>query len=95
MSPLCGPSRSETRRAIAGLFIRDAIGQAVLGTAIGLAGVAAVERLTRMSFYGVEGIGMTTLIIAAMSMLLVSLAACAGPLVRATRVDPAVALRAE
>jgi ABC-type antimicrobial peptide transport system permease subunit len=48
-----------------------------------------------MSFYGVHGFDATTFAIAAASMLLASLAACAGPLFRATRVDPIVAIRAE
>ena len=84
-----------TRRHIAGLFVRDAMGQAALGIGIGLAGAVAVERLFQMSFYGVKSIDTLTFILAAVSMLLASLAACAGPLFRATRVDPAVAMRAE
>jgi predicted lysophospholipase L1 biosynthesis ABC-type transport system permease subunit len=84
-----------TRQSIAGLFVRDAMGQVALGTGIGLAGAAGVERLLRMSFYGVESIDTTTFILAAASMLVASLVACAGPVFRATRVDPAVAIRAE
>jgi ABC-type antimicrobial peptide transport system permease subunit len=84
-----------TRRNIAGLFVRDAMGQAALGTGIGLAGALGVARLTQMSFYGVESVDTSTFILTAAAMLLASLAACAGPLFRATRVDPAVAIRAE
>ena len=84
-----------TRRNVAGLFVRDALGQAALGTAIGLAGALGVARLARLSFYGVETIDTSTYLLAAVSMLLASLAACAGPLLRATRVDPVVAIRAE
>jgi len=84
-----------TRRNIAGLFVRDALGQAVLGTGIGLAGALGVARLIRMSFYGVQSFDTITLIVAAASMLLACLAACAGPLFRATRVDPVVAIRTE
>lgn len=84
-----------TRRNIAGLFVRDALGQAALGTGMGLAGAAGVARLTQMSFYGVHSFDTITFILTAAAMLLVSLAACAGPLFRATRVDPAVAIRAE
>ena len=84
-----------TRRSIAGLFVRDALGQTALGTGIGLSGAAGVARVIRMSFYGVHGFDTTTFILAAASMLIVSLAACAGPLFRATRVDPAVAIRTE
>jgi ABC-type antimicrobial peptide transport system permease subunit len=84
-----------TRRDIAGLFIRGALGQAALGTTIGLAGAAGVQRLFQMSFYGVESIDTITFIVAALAMVLASLAACAGPLYRAVRVDPAVAIRTE
>jgi putative ABC transport system permease protein len=84
-----------TRRNIAGLFVRDAMGQAALGTAVGLLGAAAVERLIQVSFYGVESIDTTTFVFAAASMLIASLAACVGPLFRATKVDPVVAIRAE
>jgi len=84
-----------TRRNIAGLFVRDAMGQAALGTGIGLAGALGVARLIRMSFYGVQSFDTMTLVVAAGSMLLACLAACAGPLFRATRVDPVVAIRAE
>ena len=84
-----------TRRNIAGLFARDALGQAALGTGLGLLGVASLTRIIGTSFYGVQSFDTVTLIVAAASMLLVSLAACAGPLFRATRVDPVVAIRAE
>lgn len=84
-----------TRRNIAGLFVRDAMGQATLGIGIGLAGAAGVERLFQMSFYGGERIDTITFILAGASMLLASLVACAGPLFRAARIDPAIAIRAE
>jgi putative ABC transport system permease protein len=84
-----------TRRNIAGLFVRDALAQAALGTAIGLAGAVIVERLAQMSFYGVGRFDATTFVLAAAAMLLASAAACAGPLFRAIRVDPAAAIRAE
>jgi putative ABC transport system permease protein len=84
-----------TRRNIVNLFVRDALGQAALGTGIGLAGAEGVAGLTRMSFYGVHDFDATTLILAAASMLLAAVAACVGPLVRATGVDPVVAIRAE
>ena len=84
-----------TRRNIAGLFVRDALGQAALGTGIGLAGVAGLTRIIGMSFYGVHGPDTITFLLAAASILLASLAACAGPVFRATRVDPAVTIRAE
>jgi putative ABC transport system permease protein len=84
-----------TRRNIASLFLRDALGQVAIGTAIGLAGAVVITRLARMSFYGIQSFDNITFVLAAVSMLLVSLAACAGPLFRAMSVDPVVAIRAE
>ena len=84
-----------TRQNVAGLFVRDALGQAALGIGIGLAGALGVQRLTQVSLYGVESLGTITFVLAAVSMLLASLVACAAPLLRATRVDPVVAIRAD
>lgn len=75
--------------------MRDALGQALIGTALGLAGAAGLTRLIKMSLYGIHGFDTSTFILAAASLLLASLAACAGPLLRATRIDPAVAIRDE
>lgn len=84
-----------TRRHIAGLFVRDALGQAALGTGIGLAGAAGITRLIGMSFYGAAGFDAPTFLLAAAAMLIAALVACAAPLLRAIRVDPVVAIRAE
>lgn len=83
------------RRSVAGLVLRDAIGQVVLGTALGLLGGAALGRLAQVSFYDAAASDMTSFAVAAASMLIVSLVACISPLFRAMRVDPAVALRSE
>lgn len=84
-----------TRGNIAALFARDALAQALFGTVLGLAGAAGLTRLMTTSLYGVHGFDTATFVLAALSMLVVSLAACAGPLLRATRIDPVVAIRAE
>ncbi len=84
-----------TRRDIAGLVVRDALAQAAVGIALGLVGAAALARLIQASLYGVRSFDATTMGLAAVSMLLVSLTACARPLFRATRVDPVVAMRVE
>ena len=85
----------ESRGSIAGLFVRDALGQTALGMVIGLAGVAVVTRVTGTSVYGVHGFDATTLLLAAALTMLTSVMACAPPLFRATSVDPMVAMRAE
>lgn len=84
-----------TRRDIAGLVVHDALAQAALGTAIGLTGGALLTRVVQTSLYGVRSFDATTIALTALGMLLVSLAACARPLLRATRIDPVVAMRVE
>jgi hypothetical protein len=84
-----------TRRDIAGLLLRGALGEVALGMGIGLVGAAGVTRLARTMVYGVHGFDTITFILAAVSVLLASLAACVEPLFRATRVDPTVAIRGE
>jgi ABC-type antimicrobial peptide transport system permease subunit len=84
-----------SRRSIAALFMRDAVGQTALGMALGLAGMVGLMRLVGTSIYGVHGFDTITCVLAAASTLFASATACAAPLFRATRIDPIVALRAE
>jgi putative ABC transport system permease protein len=84
-----------TRRHIVGLLLRDALGEVALGAGIGLVGALGATRLTRTMVYGVHGFDPITFILAAVAVLLASSVACAGPLFRATRVDPTVAIRGE
>lgn len=84
-----------TPRQIAGLFVRDALGQAALGASLGLAGVVSLTRIIDISFYGVHGFDTLTIVFATTSIFLAALASSALPLIRATRVDPIVAIRAE
>ncbi|HXB23824.1 MAG TPA: ADOP family duplicated permease [Gemmatimonadaceae bacterium] len=84
-----------TRRDIVGLLLRDALSEVALGTGIGLVGALAVTRFTQTLAYGVHGFEPITFILAAVAVLLASSVACAGPLFRATRVDPTVAIRGE
>jgi ABC-type antimicrobial peptide transport system permease subunit len=84
-----------TRRDIMRLLLRDALGEVALGMGIGLVGALAVTRLARTMVYGVHGFDTITFILAAVLLLLASLAACAEPLFRATRLDPTVAIRGE
>jgi len=84
-----------TRRSIAALFVRDAVGQTALGMALGLAGVMGLTRLIGTSVYGVHGFDTITFVLASASTLFASAMASAAPLFRATRIDPVVAMRAE
>jgi putative ABC transport system permease protein len=68
---------------------------ALMGVGIGLVGAFAVGRLMRGLLFGVGGSDPATLIGAPLVLLLVALAACSVPALRATRVDPLTALRGE
>jgi putative ABC transport system permease protein len=84
-----------TRRDIVGLLLRDALGAVALGTGIGLVGAVGVTRFAQTMVYGVHSFDPMTFALAAVAVLLASSVACAGPLLRATRVDPTVAIRGE
>jgi ABC-type antimicrobial peptide transport system permease subunit len=65
------------------------------GVGVGLAGAVAATRLFRTLLFGVGPRDPATFVAVTALLLLVSLAACSIPAIRATRVDPARALRSE
>jgi putative ABC transport system permease protein len=75
------------------------IGQGMLmvagGLLLGLGGALALARLIRSMLYGVSPHDPETFVAVCVSLLLIALAACFLPAMRATRVDPVVALRSE
>ena len=62
---------------------------------VGIAGALASSRLLRGLLFGVPAHDAAILTTAALSLCVAALAACLGPAVRATRIDPAKVLRAE
>jgi putative ABC transport system permease protein len=66
-----------------------------VGLAIGVGGVAALGRLLATQLYGVSALDPTVLAAAATTLGAVGLVACLVPARRATRIDPAIALRAD
>jgi predicted permease len=66
-----------------------------LGLALGIAGAAAMTKVLRGVLYGVEATDPVTFSAMAALLAAVALAACLVPARRASRVDPAVALRTE
>jgi putative ABC transport system permease protein len=66
-----------------------------IGVAIGLAGALGLGRLIQGLLFGVGGTDPATLVAAPSLLLLVALAACALPALRAARIDPLTALREE
>ena len=84
-----------TRAEIVGLVLRQGMKLAAIGLAAGLAAAAALTRLMAGLLYGVQPADPATL--GAVTFLLgaIALLACYIPALRATRVDPVVALRCE
>jgi putative ABC transport system permease protein len=65
----------------------------VLGLVVGLAGGAALSRLLRSSLFEIAPSDPSSYVVAAIALAAVALAACWIPARRASRVDPAEALR--
>jgi predicted permease len=85
-----GASRSE----IVGRVLRDGAWRIAIGAAIGLAATTGLARLLAGLVYGVGTFDVSS-VLAVATLAIVAIAACGIPAVRATRVDPAVALRSE
>lgn len=77
------------------LVVRDGLLVTGIGLAIGLAGAAALTRLMQGLLFGVTPLDAVSFVSAAIVLAPVALAACVMPAMRAARVDPADALRAE
>ena len=81
------------RRTVLGLIIRQGMGLALVGAAIGLIAAFVLTRLMRGLLYEVEATDPLTFASITILVLLVSVAACWIPARRAAKVDPLVALR--
>jgi ABC-type antimicrobial peptide transport system permease subunit len=65
------------------------------GIAIGAAAAAALTRLIQSALFGVQALDPLVFGSAALALAIISLVACCAPALRATHVDPLVALREE
>ena len=75
--------------------LRNATWMVLLGLAIGLAGALALTRVMKSLLFEVSALDPFAFALAAVSMMLIGLAAALVPASRATRVDPVTALRTE
>ena len=85
-----GASRAEIVRRV----MRDGTWRVAIGAAIGLAATTGLARLLAGLVYGVGTFDISSLLAVA-TLVVVAIVACGIPAVRATRVDPAIALRSE
>ena len=83
------------RTDVLGLIVLQHLRPALAGTAIGIAGAIVLSRSLRTLVYGVGLTDPATFAAMGAALLAVTAAACCIPALRATRVDPLVALRAE
>jgi ABC-type antimicrobial peptide transport system permease subunit len=86
-----GAQRSDVLRLILG----DGARLTFLGAAIGLAASLGLTRLLAKMLFGVRASDPVTLIVVTVILSAVAFLACYIPALRATRVDPMVALRYE
>ena len=82
-------------RNVFGMVLRQGLGAAVVGVALGLIGAAALGRVLTKLLYGVAPTDALTFAGVAVMLLAVTLAACLVPARRALQVDPLDALRSE
>jgi putative ABC transport system permease protein len=77
------------------MVIREGMVLAGIGIIVGLGGSLGLTRLLRSALFEVNPIDPVTLVIAPILVALIALTACLVPSLRATRIDPAIALRYE
>jgi putative ABC transport system permease protein len=82
-------------QALFRMVVRQGMRPVAVGAAIGLAGAVAFARLMQSLLFGVAALDPAAYAVAIVTLAAIALAACAVPAMRATRVDPLVALRDE
>ena len=83
------------RGKILEMVLRQGLGLALCGTAVGLVGALIVARLMAGLLYGVRPTDPLTFVAVSLVLTAVALVACYIPAWRAMRVDPLIALRHE
>jgi predicted permease len=82
-----------SRRQVIGMVMRSGLGLVAVGLVLGLGGAAAASRLIRQLLFGVEPITASIYALVGLSFALVATLACLAPSLRASRIDPLLALR--
>ena len=84
-----------TNRRVLGMVLRQGFGWSLTGLVIGVAGAYAGGRLLTSMLYGVSPADATTFALVALGLIVVVVAACVVPAMRAMRVDPITSMRAD
>ncbi len=84
-----------SRARIVGMVVREGLTVVLAGLAVGLAGAAALSRFMEAALFGVAPLDPWSYVLAPAILLAVAIAACLIPAQRASRVEPAEALRCE
>jgi putative ABC transport system permease protein len=83
------------REHVLKLIVSQGFRLALIGSAMGLAGALGFTRFLSSLLYGVKATDPLTFVVVSLLLIVVALLACYLPARRATKVDPAVALRHE
>jgi ABC-type antimicrobial peptide transport system permease subunit len=84
-----------TRRQVAGLVMRNGLSLVAIGLLLGIACAAAAGRLIRQLLFGIDPASVWVYAAVAASFALIAALACLGPSLRASRIDPLIALRSD
>src|SRR5262249_17791375 len=83
------------RPRILGMVLKEGGGLGVIGVAAGLGAAVWLTRFMKTILFGIDPLDAKTLILTVLALLALTLVSSWAPAQRATRVDPAVALRGE
>jgi putative ABC transport system permease protein len=77
------------------LIVQQGMMPVLIGLSVGLASALEITKLTRTLLFGIESTDPGTYVVTIVILAVVAASACAIPALRATRVDPVIALRNE
>lgn len=83
------------RARVVGMIVAPGMASVVVGIIVGLVAASMATRLIAGLLYGVEATDLPTFAFATVTLAVIALLACCAPALKAARVDPVIALRAE